>query len=435
MTARGGTYTSAANSGGGAGIGGGNSKSGGTVNITGGSVTATGGAMAAGIGGGSNSGGNGGTVGISGSAVVKATGGQYRTVVGTDTAVGIGGGCHSASPGELGIGSSRWLYGDRTNDLDINVNDANYILSGEVSSYSGNRSRYMVVNGNHAHKFTYTASGAIVTATCSIAGCTLPDGMVDLTIVAPAHAVYADGKDAAATLDGLDDFNAATGKTLTATDMRYVGRDGTAYAESATAPTDAGKYTAKTTVENVIARVDYKIAKATASLSYAKTSLTKTYGDAAFTNPLTNESKAPVAYESSNAKVATVDKSGKVTIKGTGTATITAPYAGDDTHAAASASYKLTVNKAAVALKYAKTSLAKSVGDAAFTNPLTNKSKVAVTYKSSNTKVAAVDKSGKVTIKGAGTAKITATYAGDDTHAAASASYELTVNKAAVALK
>ena len=52
----------------------------------------------------------------------------------------------------------------------------------------------------------------------------------------------------------------ATGKTISETDIRYVGRDDTAYAESATAPTDAGKYTAKITVEGKTASMDCEIA-------------------------------------------------------------------------------------------------------------------------------------------------------------------------------
>ena len=52
----------------------------------------------------------------------------------------------------------------------------------------------------------------------------------------------------------------ATGKTISETDIRYVGRDDTAYAESATAPTDAGKYTAKITIEGKTASMDCEIA-------------------------------------------------------------------------------------------------------------------------------------------------------------------------------
>ena len=112
----------------------------------------------------------------------------------------------------------------------------------------------------HTHSFTYSASGATITATCSATGCTLPpsteggtDHVAKLTIVKPTLTTVGGTGDAAATLDAdaLAAFNAATGKSLAATDIKYVGRDGTTYAESATAPTKAGKYTAKLTLSGV----------------------------------------------------------------------------------------------------------------------------------------------------------------------------------------
>ena len=50
--------------------------------------------------------------------------------------------------------------------------------------------------------------------------------------------------------------------TVAATDIKYVGRDGTTYTESATAPTNVGKYTASITVESKTASVEYEIGKA-----------------------------------------------------------------------------------------------------------------------------------------------------------------------------
>ncbi|MBQ8676707.1 MAG: hypothetical protein IJ528_10905, partial [Bacteroidaceae bacterium] len=50
-----------------------------------------------------------------------------------------------------------------------------------------------------------------------------------------------------------------------------------------------------------------------------------------------------------------------------------------------------------------------------------------LTYESSNPDVAEVDEAGNVTINGAGTAVITATYAGDDNYYGGHASYTLTV--------
>ena len=59
----------------------------------------------------------------------------------------------------------------------------------------------------------------------------------------------------------------------------------------------------------------------------------------------TNQS---VRWESSNTNVATVDDSGRVTIRGTGQATITATAAATDSFEEASGSYLLTVNPAPI---------------------------------------------------------------------------------------
>ena len=141
------------------------------------------------------------------------------------------------------------------------------------TSDTGNKEYWAKWTTPHTHSFTYSASGATITASCGADGCTLPassagagDHVATLTIGAPTLTYVGqtgDGISANATLTGLEDFNTATGKTIAATDIKYVGRDGTSYAESGTAPTNAGKYTAKITVEEKTARVDYEIDKAT----------------------------------------------------------------------------------------------------------------------------------------------------------------------------
>ncbi len=79
-------------------------------------------------------------------------------------------------------------------------------------------------------------------------------------------------------------------------------------------------------------------------------------------------------------------------------------------------------------LAYGTTAVEKNVGDAAFTNALTNSHSVSVTYSSSDTDVATVNSStGEVTIKAAGETTITATFAGNATYCADDASYTLTV--------
>ncbi len=95
------------------------------------------------------------------------------------------------------------------------------------------------------------------------------------------------------------------------------------------------------------------IANGEAPLSYKARTVSKTYG-ARFTNKLAVNTDAPVAYSSSNRKVATVDATGRVAAKGMGTATIKATSPATAACAAGSASYKLVVTPRAVALKSLK---------------------------------------------------------------------------------
>ena len=143
---------------------------------------------------------------------------------------------------------------------------------------------------SHEHNFAYTANDATITATCSADDCSLTDHKATLTIVSPARTTYGGTGDAAATLTGLTDFNTATSKNVAVGDIKYVGREGTTYSESTTAPTDAGKYTAKITVEGKTASVDYEIAKATptATAPTATATYGQTLANVTLTNPTGN---------------------------------------------------------------------------------------------------------------------------------------------------
>lgn len=90
------------------------------------------------------------------------------------------------------------------------------------------------------------------------------------------------------------------------------------------------------------------VSKKAGSISYAKTEIGKSVGDAAFTNELTHVGDGTVKYASDNTAVATVNATtGEVTIVGAGTANITATVADSDTYsyATTTASYKLTVSQ------------------------------------------------------------------------------------------
>lgn len=143
----------------------------------------------------------------------------------------------------------------------------------------------------HQHSWTYTASGATITAKCS--KCSASGGSV--TINKPAHITYGDGQSEKATL------------TETSWQGLAVNEDAITYTKDGTslkaAPTDAGTYTASITLGGVTASVEYTIAKAAPTAS-----------DFTFTVPST------LTYDG-NAKTATVKPNtgingmGAVTVK------------------------------------------------------------------------------------------------------------------------
>ena len=280
--------------------------------------------------------------------------------------------------------------------------------------------------------------------------------------------------------------------------------------------TAAGSYTvyyqvSKANYTTVTGSQTVVISKAAGSLSYAATSISKTFGNAAFTNPLTLTGDGTVRYSTSNASVASVNATtGEVTIAGSGSATITATVTDGTnyTYATKTASYTITVgtnvmnvtatgytgtydgqshgitvtapdgatvkygttagsytlttsptytaagsytvyyqvskanyttvtgsqtvviSKAAGSLSYAATSISKTFGNAAFTNPLTLTGDGTVRYSTSNASVASVNATtGEVTIAGSGSATITATVTDGTnyTYATKTASYTITV--------
>ncbi|MEK5520570.1 hypothetical protein B5V89_18560 [Heyndrickxia sporothermodurans] len=157
----------------------------------------------------------------------------------------------------------------------------------------------------------------------------------------------------------------------------------------------------------------------TKTVKVNKTSLSITAGKTgkltATVSPSDSTDKT-VKWKSTNTKIATVDSKGKVTGKAKGKTTITATVKGAKT-----VKVKVTVtppimaksvkiNKKSVTLSKGKTlTLSATVSPSNTTNKT-------VKWKSSNTKVAKVDKKGKVTAVGAGTAKITATTTNGKTY-------------------
>ena len=171
---------------------------------------------------------------------------------------------------------------------------------------------------------------------------------------------------------------------------------------------------------------------AVSSVSLDKTSVSLNVGESvtlAATVKPDNATNKTVSWSSSNASVASVDASGKVSAVAEGTATITAK-AGDKT-----ATCSVTVTKKVVAVESVtldKSSLELNEGETATLTATVkpdNASDKTVTWSSSKTSVATVDASGKVTAVAEGTATITA-KAGDKT-----ATCSVTVKKNTVAVE
>lgn len=139
-----------------------------------------------------------------------------------------------------------------------------------------------------------------------------------------------------------------------------------------------------------------------------------------------------ITWSSDNDKVATVDAAtGTVTGVAAGKANIIAKFAGDDTYKASKASYEIIV-KGAPALSFPETSYTIEMGDA-FKAPKLEGLPEDVTpeYTSSNTEVATVDAAtGEVKVVGVGTTTIIVTSPNTGIYKEATASYELTVNRA-----
>ncbi len=297
------------------------------VTINGGTVTATGGDYDAGIGGGYGTydyepyrcGGN---VNIYGGTVV-ATGGTL--------AAGVGAGAESKQSNkpvtELGYHPvALWVSLGETDSLTASSYSAGYPQSEVILLYTdvhvgregATEPEYVKVGGEtytgdlsteeldalagkklvgvpaHKHSFTYTASGATITATCwNLDGrCTLDDGTeqhnhaVTLAIAA-SNATY-DGGTHGATLNS-DAWAAAR---LTVPTIQYSGRNDTSYS-GADAPVGAGNHAASITLGEdtgaVTARAEYRIDKATINPTVSIEGWT--YGDAA---------KSPTLGEGSN---------------------------------------------------------------------------------------------------------------------------------------
>ena len=117
----------------------------------------------------------------------------------------------------------------------------------------------------HQHSWTYTASGATITAKCTAEGCYLTDGNGgSVTINAPAELTYS-GEGKPATVTASSDWQGPAASEITISYIK-TGKYGPEKLENDALPTKAGEYTASITVgegnKAATASVKYTIQKA-----------------------------------------------------------------------------------------------------------------------------------------------------------------------------
>ncbi|MBQ9361159.1 MAG: Ig-like domain-containing protein, partial [Lachnospiraceae bacterium] len=262
---------------------------GGDIVIEGGNITASGGSeWGAGIGTGVVYG-NGnaktariGNITIKGGSV-KATGGSDSNGIGTGYTYS---GCTNAigtvtiydgidlvdASSIKDFGNVVYMHVDGGTETNVTASKTDYFTISE----SGN---HKIITPPHTHSFTYSASGATITATCSN-DCPLTNHQATLTINAPTGNLTYDSTAKAATLTGLGTFNTATGLNVGTTDIVYFAatKNGNTYTKSGNAltgsPTGAGDYIAEITLQSKAASVGYTIAPKEVSISWGTAEFT-----------------------------------------------------------------------------------------------------------------------------------------------------------------
>ena len=210
-------------------------------------------------------------------------------------------------------------------------------------------------------------------------------------------------------------LNGLVGKDNPEITLTYTGKanDGTEV-NGTEVPSLAGTYIVTATIKDKNyslkpegSSAEFVVAKADPALSVSEVT-DKDYGEETFRLNVSNKGDGLKTYASSDDKVAAVDENGMVTIVGTGTATLTVSLAESANYTADQKEVTITVRKLGRSLVIDKLSYKVTYGAPAF--KITAKAKDTesdIRFASDNKKVAAVSEDGTVTIRNAGTAKIT----------------------------
>ena len=170
----------------------------------------------------------------------------------------------------------------------------------------------------HQHSWTYTASGATITASCTDTTCTSPNGG-SVTIKAPAELTYS-GEGKPATVTASSDWQGLAASGITISYIK-TGMYGPEKLENGALPTYAGTYTASITLGEATASVTYTIGKATPKAEdFTFTAPTSLTYDGNVKSATVSPAKAGtgdviVKYYDKDGKEATPKNAGEYTVK------------------------------------------------------------------------------------------------------------------------
>ena len=149
---------------------------------------------------------------------------------------------------------------------------------------------------------------------------------------------------------------------------------------------------------------------------------------------LDNPDGLGISYSSSNPSVANISSDGVITLKTSGTTSITATTESSKYYETASAMYVLEVTKARPPIGWSESSFVAVLGSDSSFPVLDNPLGISISYSSSNSSVATISQDGTISIIKAGTTTINAATKESDEYSSYLVSYKLTVKKNPVAL-
>lgn len=295
---------------------------------------------------------------------------------------------------ELTVSCSGFVNGDDADDITLPVASTTATSSSNAGAYA------IVPAGGSADNYTFTYENGTLTLTKA-------DQAITFDALAPKNMGDPDFNLTATSTSGLDVSYSSSNLQVAQVNGNTVTIVGGGTTEiTAMQPGNINYNAATPVVRSLVVKVGQTITFPALSA--------KKYGDAGFQLNATSSSGLPVAFESLNTAVATIDGN-VVAIMGAGTARIVARQAGDALYnPAAEVQQTLTVSKAIQTITF-NALPDKRLSDETFILPATASSGLPVSYVSSHPDIASIDGQ-RISLHKAGTVAIAANQAGNQNY-------------------